>query len=160
MSWVRLDDQFADHPKVVGLSSDAFRLHVSAMCYCAKGNNRHMPWHQVAWIARDYSTRKALSIAMELCEAGFWQRQDDTGGLAFILLPDCLHEFAQDRDYSYLQYRDVVFSRNNNMCVKCATDNDLTIDHIVPVSRGGTNDLWNLQTLCRSCNSKKGARLE
>lgn len=30
-----------------------------------------------------------------------------------------------------------------------------TIDHIVPVSLGGTNRLENLQTLCRSCNIKK-----
>jgi 5-methylcytosine-specific restriction endonuclease McrA len=37
--------------------------------------------------------------------------------------------------------------------------NEGTIDHIIPVSRGGTNDVDNLRLLCRSCNSKKGARL-
>jgi hypothetical protein len=33
--WAKLDDRYADHPKVVGLSDAAFRLHVRAMCYAA-----------------------------------------------------------------------------------------------------------------------------
>ena len=33
---------------------------------------------------------------------------------------------------------------------------ELSIDHIVPLCRDGTHDEANLQTLCRSCNSKKG----
>lgn len=32
----------------------------------------------------------------------------------------------------------------------------ITVDHILPVSKGGTNDLFNLQPMCSSCNSKKG----
>lgn len=31
-------------------------------------------------------------------------------------------------------------------------------DHIVPHKLGGTDDLWNLQTLCRRCNQSKGHR--
>jgi hypothetical protein len=36
MTWVRLDDQFPDHPKVVNLSDRAFRLHVWGICYSAR----------------------------------------------------------------------------------------------------------------------------
>lgn len=36
MPWANLDDQFPTHPKVVGLSDAAFRLHVAGICYSAK----------------------------------------------------------------------------------------------------------------------------
>lgn len=37
----------------------------------------------------------------------------------------------------------------------CTVDTDLTVDHIMPKSKGGTDDDWNLVTACRSCNGKK-----
>ena len=47
-------------------------------------------------------------------------------------------------------------------CVDCghegSADNPLTVDHIVPLSRGGTHDDDNLTTRCRRHNSAKGAR--
>ena len=38
----------------------------------------------------------------------------------------------------------------------CNQAADLTIDHIVPLSKGGTDDLENLQFMCKSHNSSKG----
>ena len=73
--------------------------------------------------------------------------------------------------YSYLVYVDTtrrrmpqtlantVFARDSFMCRNCGTSRRLTVDHIWPVSRGGDDSLDNLQTLCHSCNSKKGARI-
>ena len=52
-----------------------------------------------------------------------------------------------------------VFGRDGYACVVCGSNLDLTVDHIHPVSLGGTNDPSNLQTLCRSCNCSKGARV-
>jgi len=43
----------------------------------------------------------------------------------------------------------------NGHCPACGKERKLNMDHIVPVSKGGTNYLWNLQPLCRSCNSRK-----
>ena len=48
-----------------------------------------------------------------------------------------------------------VFARDNYKCVRCGSGEKLTVDHVVPMVRGGTNDIDNLQTLCKSCNSKK-----
>jgi len=51
-----------------------------------------------------------------------------------------------------------LLSKYNFKCVNCSTKENLTIDHIKPVSKGGTDDFNNLQILCKSCNSKKGAK--
>jgi 5-methylcytosine-specific restriction endonuclease McrA len=52
------------------------------------------------------------------------------------------------------------FKKNKYRCVYCGGYKNLSADHIVPESKGGKLILENLQTLCRSCNSRKGARYE
>ncbi len=42
-------------------------------------------------------------------------------------------------------------------CGRTADERELEIDHIVPYSKGGTNDLGNLQVSCRECNRGKRA---
>jgi len=51
-----------------------------------------------------------------------------------------------------------VFERDLYRCKHCTTHLNLTVDHVVPESQGGPTVLKNLQTLCRSCNSRKGTR--
>jgi 5-methylcytosine-specific restriction endonuclease McrA len=43
-------------------------------------------------------------------------------------------------------------------CLACGKKSKLTVDHIVPLILGGTNWPNNLQGLCHSCNSRKGAK--
>jgi hypothetical protein len=57
-----------------------------------------------------------------------------------------------------------LFFRDKGRCAICscdltgllATDNNLAVDHIVPLALGGINDPTNLQILCSLCNTKKG----
>lgn len=51
-----------------------------------------------------------------------------------------------------------VMERDEYRCISCGTHIDLCIDHIHPFIAGGGNNVENLQTMCRVCNSKKGAR--
>lgn len=57
-----------------------------------------------------------------------------------------------------------ILSRENGMCACCKKDlagefiAPRAIDHIVPLSHGGINDIVNLQLLCGICNSRKQAR--
>ncbi|HEU5223462.1 MAG TPA: HNH endonuclease [Candidatus Lumbricidophila sp.] len=52
-----------------------------------------------------------------------------------------------------------VFERDQFKCQSCGSDAQLSIDHVHPVSRGGSDDAENLQTLCLPCNLRKGARV-
>lgn len=54
-----------------------------------------------------------------------------------------------------------VHARDNHLCVWCGAAIDahstkLTIDHIVPRSKGGTNEAQNLVTACMKCNRRRG----
>ena len=53
------------------------------------------------------------------------------------------------------QDRQNIYARDNNACLKCGSTDNLTIDHVVPVSKGGKNEYSNYQTLCWRCNNKK-----
>ena len=52
-----------------------------------------------------------------------------------------------------------IYIRDGYQCLRCGSKDQLTIDHIVPVVKGGTNDFDNLQTLCRSCNCQKQTKI-
>jgi hypothetical protein len=57
--------------------------------------------------------------------------------------------------------REELFERDEWTCRYCAeavTPETVTLDHVVPVSRGGTNERENLVTACLMCNSIKSGR--
>ncbi len=41
-------------------------------------------------------------------------------------------------------------------CLCCGTKENITVDHIIPLSLGGSNDISNIQPLCEGCNLLKG----
>lgn len=56
--------------------------------------------------------------------------------------------------------RNRILSKFGNKCCKCESTEKLEVDHIIPVSKGGTDFEHNLQVLCRSCNAKKGNKID
>ncbi|PIY02262.1 MAG: hypothetical protein COZ21_15075 [Bacteroidetes bacterium CG_4_10_14_3_um_filter_31_20] len=48
-----------------------------------------------------------------------------------------------------------VFERDKGRCVLCGSTDDIEYDHIIPFSKGGSNDAQNIRVLCRKCNRKK-----
>lgn len=51
--------------------------------------------------------------------------------------------------------RQAVYRRDGYRCVECGAEGELSIDHVVAIRDGGTNNIENLQTLCRTCNQAK-----
>ncbi len=61
------------------------------------------------------------------------------------------------REYIPESVRVFVWRRDGGRCVKCGSQTKLEYDHIIPVSRGGSNTARNIQLLCEKCNREKGA---
>ena len=49
-----------------------------------------------------------------------------------------------------------IFKRDGNVCQYCGSKKDLSIDHVMPRSRGGGSNWKNLTTACKPCNARKG----
>lgn len=52
----------------------------------------------------------------------------------------------------------MVLKSTNGICPRCKKKKPLTIDHTKPITKGGTDDVSNLQPLCNPCNAFKGNR--
>ena len=55
--------------------------------------------------------------------------------------------------------RSLIYKRDNHTCQYCGSTKKLTIDHVIPRSRGGKDTWENMVIACSSCNTKKGDQL-
>lgn len=56
--------------------------------------------------------------------------------------------------------RIAVWRRDGGKCARCGSRERLEYDHIVPLSKGGSNTERNIELLCERCNREKGDRIE
>lgn len=56
------------------------------------------------------------------------------------------------------KFRWEIWERDNFTCQYCGSRKSLTVDHIVPESKGGVLENRNAVTACENCNSQKGSR--
>lgn len=59
---------------------------------------------------------------------------------------------GRNGQYFYASLRESILDRDGRRCVKCGSDEHLNVDHVVPISRGGTAVIANGQTMCRACH--------
>lgn len=52
-----------------------------------------------------------------------------------------------------------IIAKQKSRCALCGMKCKLTVDHIIPLSRGGSNYAFNLQGLCGCCNASKQAKI-
>lgn len=48
-----------------------------------------------------------------------------------------------------------ILNKYNHKCLRCGTTERITIDHVLPLNKGGSNSIENIQPLCIYCNSSK-----
>jgi len=90
-----------------------------------------------------------------LIEIGFDGDTDDTGPKKWV-----------EREYWPERVKSILRSRDRGKCTSCSADlvmeldEAIHIDHMIPISKGGCNDIVNLQILCSKCNLSKSANLE
>lgn len=74
MPYANIDDNFADHPKVVGISDAAFRLHVAGILYCRRHQTDGLiEADEVPRLVRRFKK----SAVPELVEANLWHERFD-----------------------------------------------------------------------------------
>ena len=65
---------------------------------------------------------------------------------------------GSDKHYTWQQWQ-ALLHEYGNRCVRCLRSiENLTADHVVPMSRGGSDGIENIQPLCKHCNPSKGTK--
>jgi hypothetical protein len=97
--------------------------------------------------------REAIEIALEVAR----ELSDDE----YYYEARGMSELEKKRE-RYRVRRPILYAeikkRDGEKCKMCGDTKRLEIDHITPLSKGGGDELDNLQILCKSCNTRKGAR--
>lgn len=158
MAWAKFDDRWATHPKLLAAGLEAKGLDASGICYAAgQETDGFVPDTALVILAAGH--RNPTKVADRLIEVGRWSRDDSRKGYV-------IHDFDQARTTGRKsarrcipeRVRALVLASGGRRCASCGATSRLSIDHITPVVRGGTNDPSNLQVLCVPCNSSKGDR--
>lgn len=162
MTWFKVDSRMYAHPAALVVGDDALGLWLRLGCWLADFPKQGD--FVTESIAKHLGKRRQLA---KLIDAGLLEPIEGGYRLYAHLdrcgsgLPDRMWA-AQRTEHRTLipnQIRDLVYRRDGHACVACGSGENLSLDHIWPWSKGGDDNHDNLQTLCRSCNSSKGARI-
>lgn len=144
--WIKLYTALLEDYDFLALS-DAARSQLMLIWLLASRTDGCVP-NDPRWIATAIHATGPVRLE-RFIEAGFLVPVEE--GLGNI--PSTRTAWASR--YISAEVRTAVLERDGNRCVVCGVTEPLEIDHIVPVSRGGTGAIENLQTLCRRCNRRK-----
>jgi 5-methylcytosine-specific restriction endonuclease McrA len=101
-------------------------------------------WLEFSLTAKDYAFIQAVSQQIAVPKVLIYNKYDKIPKVSLKLT------------------RKAIYTRDNYTCYLCGKDfgeHRLTLDHVIPLSRGGGNTWENLATCCKECNSKKGDKL-
>jgi hypothetical protein len=146
--WIKLHASILDDYEWMQLP-DASKAHLMLLWVLASQMDNKIP-HDLAWLTQRIGARSPVDVE-ELILRGFLEPWND--GRARGKLENWHSRYVS------AQTRAALLSAAQHKCAACGSAEKLEIDHVVPISQGGTGDFHNLQVLCRQCNRKKRARL-
>lgn len=125
---------------------EAARAHLVMIWLVATKRNGSVP-ADAEWLGRQISATSPVDLDL-LVERGFLEPAEDAG------------EFVSPWPSRHVSpaLRAKIMARDGQQCRECGATEDLEIDHLTPVSRGGESIEENLQVLCRPCNRRKRTR--
>lgn len=106
--------------------------------------------------AEDLESFLDTAAELELIDRSAWVTSKTV--FAGFILEDIYQRRSAYRLHGYRKHQPSVFERDKFKCVYCGASEDLTLDHVIPRSRGGSDEPENLATCCKPCNSSKHAR--
>jgi 5-methylcytosine-specific restriction endonuclease McrA len=110
------------------------------------------------------SVRRAVVLLLkdkaELLERGGWELHSENATLARPVVIRLVSYVHVPRDAHRRKItRRAVFARDGWTCQYCGSHSNLTVDHVIPRSKGGSSSWENIVASCAPCNRRKGDRL-
>jgi len=120
----------------------------SMSCYAKFRKEKMPPEQQNSW-------RGGVSAT----EAHKRWKAKNPGRMAHLKARRYAREKRAEGSHSFIEWEELK-AKHNNLCAACKQEKPLTKDHIIPLSKGGSDNINNIQPLCRNCNSKKWAKID
>lgn len=152
-----------EDPRILTVGNRAGILYIRTLCDCRARGSYTLDAVDLPRIARDLLYPRRLMAKLVTVEL----LQRTAVGWALTSGPyepwptrRCSREEAevQRRRNRLYNQRHTIFDRDGYACVTCGATERLSIDHIIPIAKDGSDDPDNLQTLCVPCNSRKRDR--
>lgn len=145
---IRLPVSLLADPKFRGMT-DTQRGHFVTLLLGAVQSANRLPWdpaflfsHFGLWTSPDLDALEQAGIIEKIPER---ETLNVDSSRASRYIPDAV--------------KAAIIVRDGGRCVNCRRTDDLQIDHIVPIARGGVSEDGNLQTLCGRCNRRKSKKM-
>lgn len=160
MKWFRLYDDFRHDPKMKRMPIHHRYAFVVLLCLANESSTRGV-------VTGLDDEDLAFELEMNLEEWQALKAEFEAKGLVSVAgesIKICDWTYDQNfRDrppaHVWRSLRSQIFERDDYTCQYCGDRGvHLHCDHIVPVSRGGSNDISNLATSCQRCNQSKGCK--